>query len=614
MSQIIPIYIPTYINSAEYTPARVLPRLFFYNGQLDCESWWIQDSNGAARIQSNFPYFDNYNVVSGSFPTADSDSLLFTNETAVYGSTPDNSLYTNYWDTYISLLYNPKTRLVNCSAIIPLADYFKMELNDIVNFRGNYYHLRAINDYSLKTGECNLQLLGPIISNAFSQVQPTQNCTFTFTSSLVTTTTTTTAGPTTTTTSTTTTESPFLNIEYLIVAGGGGGSNDNFAGREAYAAGGGAGGYISGSTTLSGSNILNVVVGTGGTAGTYGSSNNQSGTNSSFLSLTAIGGGYGGRQSGTGIGANGGSGGGGYLPGAGGTGTSGQGFAGNSGARLIGLNLYRGGNGGGASSAPYGSGDLGAQNPGLSKQWLDGLYYSSGGKGAGSNNDPENPGAAGNGGVGVSEGVGTAGQNGIVKIRYAGTPRATGGDISQSGGYTYHTFSSNGIFAWNTPITTTTTTTIPPNPCWNQTTFYWTSDDSVNWTVQVTYCDGSTGILDGSGLDGVNTLGPAFGCIREGGIVGAGDGTVVSSTTGSMLCGTFATTTTTTTTLSPCVNYFIQNNFDSPEIYWQATTCGGSYIDGTSYYSEGGENTGCVQRGSLIISTGAYSLTLTPCS
>ena len=209
MSQIIPIYIPTYINSAEYTPARVLPRLFFYNGLIDCEGYYIESGSatigGVTFEQTKFPYFDNYNVVTGSFPTADSDSLLFTNETGVYGTTPDNSLYTNYWETYISLLYNPKTRLLNCSAIIPLADYFKMELNDIVNFRGNYYHLRAINDYSLKTGECNLQLLGPIINTAFTKVLPAEDCNFTFTASLVTTTTTTTAAPTTTTTSTTTT-------------------------------------------------------------------------------------------------------------------------------------------------------------------------------------------------------------------------------------------------------------------------------------------------------------------------------------------------------------------------------------------------------------------------
>jgi hypothetical protein len=171
MAQIIPIYIPTYISDAAYKPNRVLPRLLFYNGLVECESYWIESGSlafgGVTQEQTAFPYFDNYNVVTGSFPTLESDSLLFNNENASYGAIPTGSLYTEYWEKYITLLYNPKTRLLNCSAIIPLADYFKMELNDIVNFRGNYYHLRAINDYSLKDGTCNLQLLGPIIPDAF---------------------------------------------------------------------------------------------------------------------------------------------------------------------------------------------------------------------------------------------------------------------------------------------------------------------------------------------------------------------------------------------------------------------------------------------------------------
>jgi hypothetical protein len=172
MSQIIPIYIPLYISDAQFNPSRVLPRLLFYNGKVDCEQYYIESgsltNSGVTKAQTAFPYFDNYNVVSGSFPTAGSKSLLFQNENAFYGTTPTGSLYTEYWDKYVSLLYNPKTRLLNCSAIIPLADYVKMELNDVVNFRGNYYHLRAINDYSLKTGECTIQLLGPIISDTLS--------------------------------------------------------------------------------------------------------------------------------------------------------------------------------------------------------------------------------------------------------------------------------------------------------------------------------------------------------------------------------------------------------------------------------------------------------------
>jgi hypothetical protein len=168
MSQKIPIYIPAYINSAEYTPSRVLPRLLFYNGQVECETWWLSNEYDSAISQNTFPYFDNYNVVSGSFPTTDSKSLLFNNENAVYGEIPTETLYSEYWNTYISLLYNPKTRLLNCKGIIPLADYVKIQLNDVVNFRGSYYHLRAINNYSLKTGDCDIQLLGPIISDTLT--------------------------------------------------------------------------------------------------------------------------------------------------------------------------------------------------------------------------------------------------------------------------------------------------------------------------------------------------------------------------------------------------------------------------------------------------------------
>ena len=170
MAQIIPIYIPTYISDAAYKPNRVLPRLLFYNGLVECEQYWIEsgslDFGGVTYAQEAFPYFDNYNVVSGSFPTVESDSLLFNNENASYGSVPSGSLYTEYWEKYVELLYNPKTRLLNCSAIIPLADYFDIELNDLVQFRGNLFHLRSINDYNITTGECQIELLGPILAGA----------------------------------------------------------------------------------------------------------------------------------------------------------------------------------------------------------------------------------------------------------------------------------------------------------------------------------------------------------------------------------------------------------------------------------------------------------------
>ena len=167
------IFIPTLISSVDYQPVRTLPRIYFYNGLKDCEDYYIEHytsgstSSIESSVQNTFTYLDYYDGVT---PTSGSNSLLFYNENSVYGEVPTGSLYTEYWSTYVSLLYNPRTRLLNASAIIPLADYFEMELNDIVQWRGNYYHLRAINDYNLKDGTCKIELLGPIIRDVLDSV------------------------------------------------------------------------------------------------------------------------------------------------------------------------------------------------------------------------------------------------------------------------------------------------------------------------------------------------------------------------------------------------------------------------------------------------------------
>ena len=168
------IYIPTFITDENFVPARVQPRVFYYNGKLDVPEYqvYIQTTSAGTTTENvtmtEIPYFDHYNVVSGSFPSAGSNSLLFNNEQAAYGIQPSNTLFSEYWEKYIELLYNPVTRLINAEAVIPLAEYFELELNDIVEWRGNYYHLRAVNEYSFTTGECKLQLLGPIISDTLS--------------------------------------------------------------------------------------------------------------------------------------------------------------------------------------------------------------------------------------------------------------------------------------------------------------------------------------------------------------------------------------------------------------------------------------------------------------
>jgi len=198
-----PVWVPSFISDANYTPAKVLPRIMFYNGHVSASAYWLSgytlpNITSIDDVQfTSYPYFDNYSsgsTLNGSqsvFPTENARSLLYNNEIAVVGSTPTQNLVSEYWDQYIKLLYNPRTRLVECSAVIPIGDYINLELNDIVEFRGSYYHLRAINNYNLKTGQCDLQLLGPVLADTISNVlsgswaPPSDPCEFTYTASLV---------------------------------------------------------------------------------------------------------------------------------------------------------------------------------------------------------------------------------------------------------------------------------------------------------------------------------------------------------------------------------------------------------------------------------------------
>lgn len=226
------------------------------------------------------------------------------------------------------------------------------------------------------------------------------------------------------------------DVEVLVVAGGGSGGGST-------AGGGGAGGLIYDSSYSVSAGAMSVTVGNGGPQ-TLAQTSGNSGQNSVFGTLTAIGGGGGGFTSSAsgGPGLNGGSGGGGAFYGgrsfAKGTGTNGQGNDGGT----YGTDNYPGGGGGGAGatgSAPTGS-KSGNGGIGISYSISGSDVYYAGGGGGGSQTSGGN-GGLGGGGAGTSNGttgtagtantgggggggwyyangVGGAGGSGVVVIRY----------------------------------------------------------------------------------------------------------------------------------------------------------------------------------------------------
>ena len=249
------------------------------------------------------------------------------------------------------------------------------------------------------------------------------------------------------------------SLEYLVVGGGGAGGygNSNEGGG-----GGGAGGYLTGTITSTFGETFTITVGVGGTGVNSTGSPGGNGGSSSLLgqnitTITALGGGGGGGCANSG--SNGASGGGGSGCGTdrpGGSGTLGQGNSGGRG-RWIGNSPGNGNGGGGGGSSSAGTngasrnaGNIGGAGSGtLNEISGSAIIYAAGGDGGpgrayGNYNPPDQTGNSGNGGIGGTNYSGGNGANGIVVLRYNGNPIATGGTITQSGGYTIHSFTQLG--------------------------------------------------------------------------------------------------------------------------------------------------------------------------
>jgi hypothetical protein len=233
-----------------------------------------------------------------------------------------------------------------------------------------------------------------------------------------------------------------LPVDILIVASGGGGGSAGVGNNNGSGGGAGAGRYLSASFSLiQTGTAYSFTIGSAGTGGSNGG-------DATAFGVTCTGGGSGG---GTASGGNSGGSGGGAsvaVPSSAGNATSatgnygiGYGVAGATSAGFP--STLIGGNGGGAGGTFAGS-----TTP---KSWLDGINYAEGGY-AGRQSHTQST-LYGSGGDGADVNLGTTtgntGVKGIIKLRYAGSgSQATGGQISFSGGYTYHTFTASGTFTY----------------------------------------------------------------------------------------------------------------------------------------------------------------------
>jgi hypothetical protein len=251
-----------------------------------------------------------------------------------------------------------------------------------------------------------------------------------------------------------------LFVEWIVVGGGGGGG---FKGQNVdwYAGGGGGGGgVVTGSTNISVNSTIQIDLGAGGGGGDTFDTATVVGGQSRLIYSGGVGDiwtGGGGGRGGTGNDNTPGTGD--AFPGQGGSGGGGASYFSEAGTLIFNtagatsdqISNYGHGWGqtgcnGGTSFATKRGGSGGSGEPTSNPNcpfpdtgftWVDGIAYAQGGS-----SDTTDAQAAGKGNGGNCNNDGSVG---VAVIRYAGTTqRATGGTVTTSGGYTYHTFGYTG--------------------------------------------------------------------------------------------------------------------------------------------------------------------------
>ena len=145
------------INSA-LAPYIPKPCILYYNQDVVATNpIYIKDYSGFGLCNSVQIFGQDTNVGGIDY------SLNFAPETSTYLGIPiQQSLFATYYFDYLANLYDPKNRITNVKAVLPISILTSLKLNDRLIIRDKRY---IINDFKTKltTGETTLNLLNDFI-------------------------------------------------------------------------------------------------------------------------------------------------------------------------------------------------------------------------------------------------------------------------------------------------------------------------------------------------------------------------------------------------------------------------------------------------------------------
>jgi hypothetical protein len=142
--------IPVFMDS-DAKPVQQDYTLFYYGGKQSISDPYYFDNVNQYVLPLMTPYSD-YPTLSTSYSNA------FGLELSLRGDAPVNSMYQMYWSEYLSRMYSTQSRVVKMTAVLPVGEWLKLELNDTIAISSNYYKLQSV-QYDMLTEIANLELV-----------------------------------------------------------------------------------------------------------------------------------------------------------------------------------------------------------------------------------------------------------------------------------------------------------------------------------------------------------------------------------------------------------------------------------------------------------------------
>jgi len=142
--------IPVFMDS-DFKAVQQDYTLFYYGGKQSISDPYYFDNVNQYVLPLMTPYSD-YPTLSASYSTA------FGLELSLRGDAPTNTMYTMYWSEYLSRMYSTQSRVVKMTAVLPVGEWLKLNLNDTIAISSNYYKVQSIK-YDMLTEIANLELV-----------------------------------------------------------------------------------------------------------------------------------------------------------------------------------------------------------------------------------------------------------------------------------------------------------------------------------------------------------------------------------------------------------------------------------------------------------------------